>query len=139
MTSAQAFPRSARHTEVGHVILVVLLMFGLSVGAGCRTHDLPMSDAQGARPRPPPKVGSSITHSQLCRCFVCADPACCTREAEGEQETEACNTGPDGQIQCGLAMKSCGRCQDATWRVSLSETCEAKRPADCCKEVAVRR
>lgn len=99
------------------------------------THFPEGSATPGARP--PPKPGSSISHTQMCRCIACLDPACCTREAEGEQ-TESCRE-VDGQIQCGLKMKSCGRCQEVVWRISLSESCAASQPKDCCKKVAARR
>lgn len=143
MTSAQGSPRLPRPTLVSFgcraLALVTVLGTWLALAAGCATHDLPMSTASSSGRAPPPKPGSSITHTQLCRCVACEDPACCTREAEGERETEQCRANEEGQIECGLAMKSCGRCQELAFRVSLSTTCEAKRPADCCREVAVRR
>ncbi len=111
-----------------------LLLAGLTALLSC-TH-LPEGNAVPGR-QPPPKPGSSISHTQMCRCISCMDPACCTREAESEQ-SETCKE-VDGKIECGLEMKSCGRCQEVMWRISASKDCGKTQPKDCCKRVAVRR
>ena len=85
----------------------------------------------------PPKPGQSISNTQMCRCLSCLDPACCTREAEDEQ-TETC-AEVDGKIECGLQMKSCGRCQEITWRIGLDKDCRKTQRKECCKKVAARR
>jgi hypothetical protein len=82
--------------------------------------------ASPGRPPPPRLPGESITRSQLCTCKACSPSSCC--EDEGL-------SAPDDTGGMGLAVTSCEpRCRQEAWRVWDHETCDVKRPADCCAE-----
>lgn len=88
--------------------------------------------AAGPRLAPPPRPGSSITHTQMCACTACPVARCCAGETE-EPEARACGDSYDFSSACGLAVQSCtGRCFQKVWRVRLDQSCEDKRPEECC-------
>lgn len=88
--------------------------------------------SSGAKPKPPPRPGSSITHSQMCSCKVCPNERCCRGETN-EPEPETCKDSYDFSGACGMAVQSCtGRCAQEVWRVRLDQSCDEKRPASCC-------
>ncbi|HEY3234112.1 MAG TPA: hypothetical protein VGJ84_05320 [Polyangiaceae bacterium] len=80
--------------------------------------------------RPPPKPGSSITHTKMCTCLQCPERNCCSGEAaSGGDGADA------GDATLGLSVASCtGRCTRHVWRVKLKESCDAHMPAECCPE-----
>jgi hypothetical protein len=92
--------------------------------------------------QPPPKPGSSITHTQMCSCRRCEPRYCCT--GANDRETGNCSqedarVDADGydftkSEECGMAVGSCvGRCAQHVWRIKLTEACEATRPDVCCR------
>ncbi len=91
--------------------------------------------------RPPPKPGSSITHSALCTCSVCEPSSCCQGPESGDT-AEVCDQGYDftKNEQCGVAIQSCvGRCVPRRWRVRRAETCESRAPSECCPGHPIER
>lgn len=91
--------------------------------------------------RPPPKPGSSITHSALCTCTVCEPPGCCRGAEEGDADA-VCDQSYDftRNEACGVAIQSCvGRCVPRRWRVKRAEACETRAPAECCAEHGIER
>ena len=91
-------------------------------------------------PRPPPRPGSSISHTRMCECRACHPRACCG----GADETQAeCNLDAvtadaetmnfDVDEACGIEVQSCTqRCTIEVWRVGANESCETRRPEECC-------
>jgi hypothetical protein len=82
--------------------------------------------------KPPPRPGSSITHSRMCACTTCPVARCCGGETD-EPEARTCRDSYDFSGACGMAVQSCtGRCYQKVWRVRLDQSCEQKRPDECC-------
>jgi hypothetical protein len=85
---------------------------------------------QTVRPTPPPKIGSSITHSRMCSCRSCPLARCCSGE---EIEEERCEEAEGGRV-CGLFLSSCvSRCTTHVWRVRMVDSCKEPVPAECCR------
>lgn len=95
---------------------------------------LPESTASGARPRPPPEPGSSITHSKRCACRACGEASCCGGDKEPDLAAKkACESSYEFSDSCGMQIASCAsRCFERVWRVKLTQECDALRPAECC-------
>jgi hypothetical protein len=107
------------------LICLLLLMLALACAATPETSAAP-------RAKPPPRPGSSITHSQMCACTACPVARCCRGETN-EPESATCRDSYDFSGSCGMAVQSCtGRCYQKVWRVRLDQACEQKRPAECC-------
>jgi len=101
----------------------------------------PAASSEPGPRRPPPKPGSSITHTQMCSCRVCEPRACCAGaedEEAGSCEDREAEVGADGydfrnSEHCGMAVSSCvGRCHPQVWRIPLVQRCEDTLPAVCC-------
>ena len=106
--------------------LFVLLVFPAACVA-------PPPPALATHPKPPPKPGTSITHSRMCECTVCTVAACCKGDTEDDAPQDCHADETTGEMRCGLAMTSCvGRCSREVWRVPLSKECDEHRPAGCC-------
>jgi hypothetical protein len=97
-------------------------------------------------PKPPPKPGSSISHTQLCECLSCEPKACCAGadetqddcdpDAIEERATEdgvSIDFSAEEAAQCGIAIRTCtSQCAKKVWRVPLEVECDTRRPEDCC-------
>jgi hypothetical protein len=95
---------------------------------------LPESTAT-TRPRPPPRPGSSITHSRMCSCTACARASCCAGggDAQGDAASSSCESYDFSKEGCSLEVGSCAsRCFERMWRVRLDQACEDTRPEECC-------
>ncbi len=90
--------------------------------------------ATGPKRAPPPKPGSSITHTKMCTCTACPVARCCRGETAADSETSSCTDSTDFSSEaCTLSIGSCvGRCYDCVWRVSLGDDCTDKQPDECC-------
>lgn len=97
--------------------------------------DLPQTTATG-RPRPPPEIGSSITHSRACSCRACGEPRYCAAPGDPEpSRTSGCDQSYDFSASegCGMQVETtAGRCFERLWRVKLSQGCDRNRPPECC-------
>lgn len=96
--------------------------------------DFPATTAT-TRPRPPPEIGSSITHTKACSCRACGEASCCIDVKEPELlPQQGCGYGYDfSSSECGMQVQSCeGRCFERVWRVKLSQECDRTRPPECC-------
>jgi hypothetical protein len=79
----------------------------------------------------PPKPGASITASQKCECYACDPDHCCAGGDESTGESE-CSDGLDFS-RCNMFVESCTtRCFQKVWRVPNGESCDVRRPAECC-------
>jgi hypothetical protein len=97
-------------------------------------------------PKPPPKPGSSISHTRLCECLSCEPPACCAGADETQSECQpdavretatedgaSIDFGSQAGAECGIAIRTCtSQCAKKVWRVALEDTCDTRRPSDCC-------
>jgi len=104
----------------------------VGIVVGCA--ELPESTAK-ARPAPPPRPGSSITHSRMCSCTACARASCCGGSDEARSESaSSCGQSYDFSKEgCSLEVGSCAsRCFERMWRVRLDQACEDKQPEECC-------
>jgi len=71
----------------------------------------------------------------MCSCTACAQSSCCQGSADREPtEAQRCGSEYDfSQEGCGMAIESCAsRCFERMWRVRLEQSCEEKRPEECC-------
>jgi hypothetical protein len=96
--------------------------------------ELPESTAS-TRPQPPPRPGSSITHSRMCSCTACARTRCCqgADSAELAADVGPCESYDFSKAGCSLEVGSCAsRCFERMWRVRLDQSCDDKRPEECC-------
>jgi hypothetical protein len=113
---------------------VDLLCLLFSLACGGRGASPP--SAQGAHSTPryykvPPKPGASITASVKCECYACDPASCCGGGSESTGDEE-CSTGYDFS-RCNMALESCTtRCFQKVWRVPQGESCESRRPEECC-------
>jgi hypothetical protein len=96
-------------------------------------------------PRPPPKPGSSISHTRMCECLACVPRACCQGADETqptcsleESVTATQDTLDFGAEEgCGIEVQSCTqRCTLEVWRVDSAEHCSRGRPQTCCTDAA---
>lgn len=89
-----------------------------------------------SRPKPPPEIGSSITHSKACSCKACGEASCCLDLKQPDTTPkEVCGFGYDFSEQegCGMQVESCAsRCFERVWRVKLTQACDVARPPECC-------
>lgn len=102
------------------------------LGAACV--ELPETTAVG-RPRPPPEIGTSITHGKLCSCRACGEASCCSGLTDSDLAPQkSCASSYDFSGEgCGMQVGSCAsRCFERSWRVKLAEACDDKRPPECC-------
>lgn len=105
--------------------------FAALVGCASRPPDRPFN-ARGAH-QPPPKPGSSITHTRMCTCRSCEPRGCCSGDPEPERGSECTDSYDFSRAGCGIAVQSCAsRCFEHVWRIQLSESCEATLPEQCC-------
>ena len=97
--------------------------------------ELPQTTAT-RRPRPPPEIGSSITHSLTCSCRACGEPRYCAgSEADEPKPEPGCDQSYDFSASEGCALRvesTASRCFQRVWRVKLSQGCERSRPPECC-------
>jgi hypothetical protein len=104
----------------------LVLTFGVflaSCGASTQTPSDPLGD--GPRRPPPPKPGTSITHSKLCSCRVCPQRSCCEGKTATSEEEES---------EYGIKVSSCaGQCIRRVWRVKLTQSCK-ESPVECCPD-----
>lgn len=87
---------------------------------------------------PPPRPGTSITHTKQCECRACDPANCC-----GADQTEQSGPPPSECTQegnyifpetCGITVQSCTpRCYSKVWRVAARESCSDSRPLVCCE------
>ncbi|GMV12755.1 MAG: hypothetical protein DYH12_24550 [Sorangiineae bacterium PRO1] len=115
-------------TKMRLLFLVILL-------AGSACVELPETTAVG-KPRPPPEIGTSITHTRLCSCRACGEASCCSGLTDADDAPQkSCGSSYDFSQGdgCGMQVGSCAsRCFERSWRVKLSQECDAKRPPECC-------
>jgi hypothetical protein len=102
----------------------------LLVLAGCAAdRRVERSVAAEHEHQPPPKPGSSITHTRMCTCQTCEPSACC----DGPETPEPVTCDSYDFSKCEISVSSCAsRCFQHVWRAPLSDACETRRPAACC-------
>ena len=107
-------------------------MVAVALGVGCASSE-PQPIVNFGR-KPPPKPGSSITHSVMCSCTVCEPTSCCEGPGDAPDESTCGDSHDFTQSEnCGIAIRSCaGRCGPKRWRVAKTEACEARMPKECC-------
>lgn len=109
---------------------VLAFSFALALLGACGPG---LPEGQGPRRKPPPKPGSSISHTQMCSCTSCGVAECCRGDANQDQEQGCRADEATGEMVCGFAVKSCvGRCTPHVWRMPISADCAAERPKECC-------
>lgn len=110
------------------VVVIVAVLGCVGCGAGPEPRD------QASVPtfyHPPPKMGSSITHTKMCTCKSCPERSCC--QGEQEKKSKTCDQSYDFSGDCGLEVSSCSaRCTQHVWRVRTVDSCDAHLPAECC-------
>jgi len=83
---------------------------------------------------PPKKMGSSVTHSKMCKCRACSPAKCCQGPNEEDESAKKCDQDYDfSKPGCGMQIESCNsRCFEQVWRVSQEASCASKQPQGCC-------
>ena len=105
----------------------------LGIGAACTSPSSAGPARTGGTHQPPPRPGSSISHTQLCSCRSCTE-GCCNPEDRGPEGDDCASDGYDFEARrCGLAIRSCaGQCGRHVWRVRLVDSCLDPLPDECC-------
>jgi hypothetical protein len=110
-----------------------LALFALAL-ASCEP-SRPAEPALGQRVlKGPKKLGSSITHTQMCTCQACDPGDCCAGDwGEPHQNDAVCKDSYEFSDACGIKVSSCSaRCFQHVWRVPLEQSCDATTPLVCC-------
>ena len=117
--------------------LRVVLTFAATsaIAAACNGPELSTGPLFGTGVfHPPPKIGDSISHTQMCECKSCNPSGCC----DGPEDDAPTICGGDSydfsaHPECGTSVRSCAsRCTREVWRVHVGQACDRKRPSNCC-------
>jgi hypothetical protein len=125
-----------RRTWLGWLGLVMLAAANCTHGSNAQNP--PPTDSW--RPASGYRPGASLNSSKLCKCLACAPTGCCAGADETQAEcTEAAVTETADSVDfsanpaCGLRVETCARaCAERAWRVRADQTCNQRRPAECC-------
>ena len=116
-------------------ILAVIGLGLVALAFACAAQAPVQNGAGDAGPeyyRVPPKPGASITASLKCSCYAC-DPGHCCGGGDESAGDAACSEGYDFS-RCNMAVESCTtRCFQKVWRVPKGESCNSRRPEECCR------
>ena len=114
-------------------IIALIWLFSSQACSGAGTGSADSAHGQSGPKyfQAPPKPGASITASQKCECYACDPDHCCAGGDESTGEAE-CSDGYDFS-RCNLSVESCTtRCFQKVWRVPNGESCDVRRPTECC-------
>ena len=123
--------RNQRGRRFGHLMLAALL--AACAGGGPPASQNPIPIPASGTFRAPKKMGSSITHSKMCKCHACSPAECCQGPKEDENAKKCEDDYDFSKPGCGMQVQSCAsRCFEEVWRVSQEASCASKRPEICC-------